>query len=251
MAAPSLLVESALQRRLDELDAKMASLASLTGWLDSWRGQTEGRLTVLDQRLESLEKRVGSEKAKQDRRLEALASQLTNLGEEVAQLPTTDTLQQQREHDLRGTAKALDGLSQRLSEVGVELATLPLGAELHGALQKLDEIVVSAAAASVVAELCQTVEVSRCRLDRLHVEVFGAAASEGACKALAEEAHAGVSASVVTLQERVKLAEHRLDGLDISKVSVEDLTMQLANKADAAHHHDRLVSQDGSVTFQV
>ncbi|CAJ1392389.1 unnamed protein product [Effrenium voratum] len=236
--------------------------------------------------------RLSSELGHQSRIVKVLDESLQQTSQQTCSLEyRLSNLEHEREVQQRSTRSAFESLGARVTELGLEVAELPTAEEIKDGFRQLEHSIACCEAqlrqelGEAMRQLSVTTEASLshlrkdsdlCRrdLDVLHRQLWGDEIPS-APKALEQTEPSALAAEITVrapsqalpalppLAKRLGQAEDRLHALDhrnkaqheeviqrlALKADEEDMIRQMARKSDLGHTHDCLVSADGSSTF--
>ncbi|CAK8994884.1 unnamed protein product [Durusdinium trenchii] len=232
--------------------------------------------------------RLLSELGQQSRVVKLLDETLQQTSQQTITLEhRLSNLEHERETSSRSTRSAFESLGARVTELGVEVAELPTAREMQASWQQLaqsvetSERVLRAEQQEALQSLSCRLEATRwpgtssqdsdhCRQDvtSLQMQILEDLAEQQRQDITEPVAVVAAPVVAVPLVKRLRVAEEKLSSLDnynkveheclqqridlkASQADLEAVQKELARKAELGHTHDCLVSADGSVTFSL
>ncbi|CAE8647271.1 unnamed protein product [Polarella glacialis] len=270
---------SRLQRQVEELRqglSKVSNEQSMQRRNAELLHEATQQWVSLEDRIAGLERERETSARASRNNLDSIATRVTELGVEVAQMPTTlevqDGLMQLEQlvtaSEARTRETFRESLDQRLETLQVD-TSLKLSECIEGCSKEIQGCILDLGYCREHSDSC------RRDISGLLRQIWGdeglacdSAAKEGASATqspMAAEARSvppmvptgdeqlpQLRRGEASLASRLALAEHEVAALSehmALKADLEDVVHRLATKAEAGHVHDRLVSADGSASF--
>jgi len=262
-------------QQIERLISELGQQSRLVKLLDENLQQTSQQTFALEYRLSNLEHERDTSQRSTRMAFESLGARVTELGIEVAELPTAKeikdtwsqlerslaTLEQNIRSDMDGRTEALD---QELKSTEVRLEAKNSGLQqdaagirkdVDGCRQDIESLLRHLWGDDLpLRAVCDEPRPSQAELQT---------PTEPTTLSVGPAAQYRAAAAGLPLVPRIRQAEERLSAVDDSrKANYEDILQRielkadssemkksLAAKSDVGHTHDRLVSADGSATF--
>lgn len=260
-------VGNALETKMRNLEGTVGRLQndfrSRLDFIEERLANGSGVAAGFDDRLDALERDFSTNSFKVQGAFESLSSRATQLGEELANMPTPEELHAavRRLQDLSDSTTAGIEILRTKSNEHVEFASC-VQASLDAFEQRM--LACEGSVGQLKSGLGECVRVARVqnledKMNRCVVSVWGRdhdisrdmqplVSRVDAGEDRVTELKAGVAQDVRVIQESIFRV--RKEVADVFSQCVE-LQKDISSKADVAHTHERLVSSDGQVSFVI